>query len=196
LIPPALRFLLESGTGAVDGFILPGHVSTVLGREGYSFLETEYDVPAVISGFEPVDLLRGISELVELVSGGSPFEVRNLYKRVVREEGNRKARELIGSAFRRCRADWRGIGTIEESGLELREEYKHTDAIRKLGLERSTQVEDVRPGCICNEVILGESEPEDCPLFGEVCTPRKPFGPCMVSSEGTCRARYQYRNIR
>ena len=193
LVPPALEFLLENGKESIDGFILPGHVSTVLGRKGYSFLEDAYGVPAVISGFEPVDLLRGIVELAELILAGPPYSVLNLYKRVVSEDGNVKARELIYEVFEAASSNWRGIGSIPMSGLSLRSGYSGVDAVDRFGLVPSPDAEDVRPGCICHEVILGESEPEQCPLFGTGCTPRKPHGPCMVSSEGTCRARYQYR---
>lgn len=193
LVPPALEFLLENGRGSIDGFILPGHVSTVLGRKGYSILEDKYGVPAVISGFEPVDILRGIIELTEMVLAGPPFLVLNLYKRVVSENGNIKARELIDEVFEPAPSNWRGIGSIPRSGLSLKQRYSRLDAPVRLGLEPSPDVEDVKPGCICHEVILGESEPEQCPLFGTGCTPRRPHGPCMVSSEGTCRARYQYR---
>jgi len=193
LVPPALEFLLENGRKSIDGFILPGHVSTVLGRKGYSILEDKYGVPAVISGFEPVDILRGILELTELILSGPPFSVLNLYKRVVSEEGNTRARELIAEVFEPVSSNWRGIGSIPMSGLSLRQEYSGVDAVERFGLVPSPDAEDVKPGCICHEVILGESEPEECPLFGTGCTPRKPHGPCMVSSEGTCRARYQYR---
>jgi hydrogenase expression/formation protein HypD len=193
LVPPALKFLLENGRESIDGFILPGHVSTVLGRRGYSFLEEKFGVPAVISGFEPVDILRGIIELAEMVISGPPFSVLNLYRRAVTEEGNKKARELIDEVFETAPSNWRGIGEIPRSGLSLSERWSGVDAVDRLGLVPSPDAEDVRPGCICHEVILGESEPEECPLFGRGCTPRRPHGPCMVSSEGTCRARYQYR---
>jgi hydrogenase expression/formation protein HypD len=193
LVPPALEFLLDNGKESIDGFILPGHVSTVLGRRGYSILEDKYGVPAVISGFEPVDILRGIIELTEMILAGPPFAVLNLYKRVVSEDGNVKARELINEVFEPAPSNWRGIGSIPGSGLFLRARYSSVNAVDRLGLIPSHDAEDVKPGCICHEVILGESEPEQCPLFGTGCTPRKPHGPCMVSSEGTCRARYQYR---
>ena len=195
LIPPALSFLLERGASSIDGFILPGHVSTVLGREGYLFLETEYSVPGAIAGFEPVDILRAVDELITQVAKGPPYSVANLYRRIVSDAGNRKARAAIETVFAECDAQWRGIGSIPLSGLRLRDEYGHLDAVRKLGLTPDKDAVDVLPGCICHEVILGDSEPEDCPLFGGACTPKKPRGPCMVSSEGTCRARYQYRAL-
>jgi hydrogenase expression/formation protein HypD len=193
LVPPALEFLLQNGRKSIDGFILPGHVSTVLGRKGYSILEEKYNVPAVISGFEPVDILRGIIELTEMILAGPPFSVLNLYKRVVSEDGNTRAKQLIAEVFEEGTSNWRGIGPIPMSGMSLRSAFSGADAVKKFGLVPSPDAEDVKPGCICHEVILGESEPEQCPLFGTGCTPRKPHGPCMVSSEGTCRARYQYR---
>ncbi len=195
LIPPALRFLLDQHIGSVDGFILPGHVSTVLGREGYLFMETEYNVPGVIAGFEPVDMLRAIVELADQVIAGPPHKIVNLYKRTVSEGGNARAREIISEMFEETDSIWRGIGTIPFSGLSLKEEYGRLDAVRALELSLSFDPVDVRPGCMCHRVILGETEPEDCPLFGEACNPRRPYGPCMVSSEGTCRARYQYRQV-
>jgi hydrogenase expression/formation protein HypD len=195
LIPPALGFLLQSGVGPVEGFILPGHVSTVLGREGYLFLESKGGAHGVIAGFEPVDIVRAVLGLVEAISGGNPPKVVNQYTRVVSEVGNRKARELISRVFAEADSEWRGIGSIPGSGLVLRPAFAHLDAAAKLGLEPIESPVDVRPGCLCHEVILGRVEPEECSLFGTSCTPRRPHGPCMVSSEGTCRARYQYRSV-
>ncbi|HER44274.1 MAG TPA: hydrogenase formation protein HypD [Candidatus Eisenbacteria bacterium] len=194
LIPPALGFLLDAGIGPVEGFILPGHVSTVLGREGYAFLESKRGAHGVIAGFEPVDLLSAVITLVEMIlSAGTP-EVVNQYTRVVSEEGNRRARDLISSVFVEADSEWRGIGAIPRSGLVPAPGFSRLDAVRRHHLEPETPPVDVRPGCLCHEVILGKTEPEDCPLFGSGCTPRRPRGPCMVSSEGTCRARYQYRS--
>ena len=195
LIPPALSFLIEAGIGPVEGFILPGHVSTVLGREGYSFLESENGVPGVIAGFEPVDLLRSVIELVKLVQDEGPPRVVNQYTRVVSEKGNIKARELISGVFETVDSEWRGIGVIPGSGLVPGPGFARLDAAARHGLEPEAAPVDVRPGCLCHEVILGKTEPEACPLFGTACTPRRPHGPCMVSSEGTCRARYQYRTL-
>jgi hydrogenase expression/formation protein HypD len=195
LIPPALAFLLERGTGAIDGFILPGHVSVVLGRAGYRFLESRYQIPAVISGFEPVDVIRAILELSSILRRGQPYTVVNCYRRVVGEHGNARTRELLARLFSEADVPWRGIGTIPASGLELREPYRRFDAREALDLTLDFVPIDVREGCMCHRVILGETEPEDCPLFGVECSPSTPYGPCMVSSEGTCRARYQYRRV-
>jgi hydrogenase expression/formation protein HypD len=195
LIPPALRFLLDAGIGPVEGFILPGHVSTVLGRAGYGFLEAEGGAHGIIAGFEAVDLLNAIIELVKMIQGSDARRVVNQYTRVVNEDGNRRARELIASVFVEADSEWRGIGVIPDSGLVLGPRFTHLDAAMKHRLEPETLPVDVRPGCLCHEVILGKTEPEDCPLFGDSCIPRRPHGPCMVSSEGTCRARYQYRPV-
>ncbi|MGM0483462.1 MAG: hydrogenase formation protein HypD [Candidatus Krumholzibacteriota bacterium] len=191
LIPPALRFLLERSEGAIDGFILPGHVSTVLGRTGYLFLE-EYGIPSAIAGFEPVDILNALIDLIKQLISNDTGRVKNLYPRVVREEGNVKARKIISEVFEERDSNWRGIGEIPESGLRLRNKYGWLDAAGKFGLEYDREAVDILPGCLCHKVILGEAEPEECALFGERCTPAFPFGPCMVSSEGTCRARYIY----
>ena len=196
IIPPALDFLLEGGAGPVEGFILPGHVSTIIGVEGYRFLDDRFHVPGVIAGFEPVDVLRAVQELIAQIGGDKKRRVVNLYKRVVSEKGNIKAQEAISKVFREDDVEWRGIGIIPRSGLVLQSEFERLDAVEHLGLTVDVEPVDIRPGCLCHKVILGESEPEECKLFGEACTPRKPYGPCMVSSEGTCRARYQYRPAR
>ncbi|MBD3180058.1 MAG: hydrogenase formation protein HypD [Candidatus Latescibacteria bacterium] len=191
LIPPALEFLLERSEGGINGFILPGHVSTVLGRKGYLFLN-QYGIPSVIAGFEPVDILAALLDLLQQLEKRGPGKVRNLYGRVVREEGNRKARKIIEKVFRKTDSNWRGIGLITKSGLRFKDKYRRLDGAEKLGLEYNADAVDILPGCLCHRVILGEAEPEECPLFGTRCTPAVPFGPCMVSSEGTCRARYIY----
>jgi hydrogenase expression/formation protein HypD len=196
LIPPALRFLIERGSGKIDGFILPGHVSVVIGRSGYEFLEREHGLPAVIAGFEPLDVLRAVAELVRQVAAGGRGSVVNQYGRVVHESGNARAREAIGRLFAEADVPWRGIGTIPGSGLVLRPRHERLDASVRLALPEPREPVDVRAGCRCHVVILGEEEPESCPLFGVECTPRRPYGPCMVSSEGTCRARFMYRGPR
>lgn len=196
VIPPALRFLLERETGSIDGFILPGHVSAIIGRRAYAFLESEFGVSGVIAGFEPIDVLQAVHDLIARAGSGGPPEVVNLYRRVVHEEGNTAAREMMARLFDAADVPWRGIGTVPVSGLVLKRELAGRDAVQRLGLAPHRDAVDVRPGCLCHLVILGEVEPEACPLFGGECTPRAPVGPCMVSSEGTCRARYQYRPIR
>lgn len=193
LVPPALRFLIDRSAGAMDGFILPGHVSAIIGRSGYAFLEGAYGIPAVIAGFEAIDVLRAVRELLAQIAGGARGTVVNQYRRVVRERGNETAQKAIARFFEEADVPWRGIGTIPGSGLALRREYERLDAVVRLDLPEPAPAIDVRAGCRCPLVILGEAEPETCPLFGGECTPRAPYGPCMVSSEGTCRARFEYR---
>jgi hydrogenase expression/formation protein HypD len=195
LVPPALRFLISRSAGAIDGFILPGHVSAIIGRSGYAFIEKEYGIPAVIAGFEAIDVLRAVSELLAQIVGGARGTVENQYGRVVREGGNERAQETIARFFEEADVPWRGIGTIPKSGLMLRKGYERLDAAVRLDLPEPIGAVDVRDGCRCHLVILGEAEPETCPLFGRGCSPRSPYGPCMVSSEGTCRARFEYRPI-
>ena len=195
VIPPALRFLLERSAGAIDGFVLPGHVSAIIGRAGYAFLEKDFGIPGVIAGFEPLDVLRAVHKLLLQVVRGGGGVVVNQYGRVVHEDGNPRAREAIELLFEVADVPWRGIGTIPRSGLVLRREFERLDAAKRFDLHDRGEAIDVRPGCRCNLVILGEAEPEACPLFGGECTPRSPYGPCMVSSEGTCSARYQYRSV-
>ncbi len=195
LVPPALRFLMARSAGAIDGFILPGHVSAIIGRAGYSFLEGEYGIPSVIAGFEAIDVLRAVRELLAQIAAGARGTVENQYGRVVREKGNERAQNAIARFFVEADVPWRGIGTIPRSGLALRREYERLDAAVRLDLPDPEGVVDVREGCRCHLVILGEAEPETCPFFGVECTPRAPYGPCMVSSEGTCRARFEYRSV-
>jgi hydrogenase expression/formation protein HypD len=196
VIPPALRFLLERKAGSIDGFILPGHVSAIIGRRAYDFLASEFGVSGAIAGFEPIDVLQAVHDLIAKVAEGGRPEVVNLYRRVVHEEGNPAAREMMARLFEAADVPWRGIGAIPGSGLVLGPTSAGRDAVGRLGLVRRRDAVDVPPGCLCHLVILGEVEPEACPLFGVGCTPRGPVGPCMVSSEGTCRARYQYRPVR
>jgi len=195
LIPPALRFLIERGSSGIDAFILPGHVSTIIGKDAYAFLEKEYGIPSAIAGFEAVDVLMAVKDLVEQISSGKRGEVSNLYTRAVKDEGNRKAQQAIFTLFETVDAVWRGIGRIPGTGLRLREEFMNLDAEKKFSVEPPENVVEIKPGCLCDRVILGEAEPEECSLFGTGCTPMKPYGPCMVSSEGTCRARYKYRSV-
>jgi len=195
LVPPALRFLIGRSEGSIGGFILPGHVSAIIGRAGYAFIEEEFGIPSVIAGFEAIDVLRAVRELVGQIAGRGRGRVVNQYRRVVREKGNERAQEAIARFFEESDVSWRGIGTIPHSGLMLRKEHERLDAAVRLDLPEPRSPVDVRSGCRCHLVILGEAEPESCPLFGAACTPRLPHGPCMVSSEGTCRARFEYRSV-
>ena len=187
IIPPAMEALINSGS-LIDGFILPGHVSTVLGREGYLFLE-RIGVPGVISGFEPLDIVLSIIKLLELIKEGRA-EVINNYKRVVRDKGNKKSQSIMKEVFEEVDSEWRGLGVIEKSGLELKDEFKRLDIREKVEIE--VRYGEPNPLCRCGDVLRGMIDPPECPLFKKVCNPDNPVGPCMVSSEGSCSAWFWY----
>jgi len=188
-VPRALKALLELGEVKLNGFLLPGHVSTIIGSRPYEFLANDYSVPCVISGFEPLDILQSVFMLVRQVKLRDP-RVEIQYRRGVDEEGNRKAQEMIARAFQSSDVEWRGIGCIPGTGLTFREELAGLDAARTFDLPRVQAREN--PGCRCGEVLRGVIRPRECGLFAEVCTPENPVGPCMVSSEGSCAAAYKY----
>lgn len=188
LIEPPLRALIADGDVRVDGFLLPGHVSVILGSDFYAFLEDELRVPGVIVGFAPVDVLRGVLALMEQLIAGRPRAV-NLYRRVVKPEGNREARALMAHYFEPEDTRWRGLGEIPLSGLALRAPFSGRDAAR-IEVELDPPVEPL--GCRCGEVLKGAIEPPECPLFDRTCTPEQPVGACMVSSEGTCAAWFRH----
>jgi len=192
LIDPPLRALLADGEVQVDGFLLPGHVSVVIGADAYEFLRTGFGVPAAVVGFTPADVLLGIQELVRQVVAHVP-RVANLYARVVRAQGNRHAQTLIARFFEPVDTCWRGLGGIPGSGLGLRPVWAHRDA-------STIPVAVPQPreprGCRCGEVLKGVVEPPQCPLFDHGCTPETPIGACMVSSEGTCAAWYRHERFR
>ncbi|MCE5283073.1 MAG: hydrogenase formation protein HypD [Deltaproteobacteria bacterium] len=188
LVPPALRALLEDPALALDGFLCPGHVSVIIGSKAYDFL-TEAGRGAVVTGFEPVDILEGIWMLLEGLDGPKR-EVAIQYGRAVRPEGNPRAAALMSEVFKTGDAEWRGLGKIKDSGLFLSSGYEGFDARRRFPIPDLPSAE--ANGCACGEILRGIREPADCPLFGQACTPARPVGPCMVSSEGTCAARYRY----
>jgi hydrogenase expression/formation protein HypD len=191
-IPTALSALLKGKT-PLDGLLCPGHVSAVIGSDAYEPIVRAHHVPCVVSGFEASDMLRALTMLVQQVIAGVP-RVENAYVRAVQPEGNPRAQELIRQVFQPCDADWRGLGTIPGSGLELRDSYRKFDARVRFGV--SIHESKPRAGCRCGEILKGEARPVDCPLFGRACTPESPCGPCMVSSEGTCAAYYKYGEFR
>lgn len=188
LVEPILRALLDAKETNIDGFLLPGHVSIVLGKNGYRFLTEEYRIPGVIAGFEPVEMLSSIYKLInQLLEGRS--EIENDYSFVVTDEGNPVAKALNDKFFEPVDEPWRGIGVIPKSGMDIREEYDRFNAKKRFQI---TVGEPRKTKCRCGEIIRGLVTPEECPLFGKACTPLKPIGPCMVSAEGTCAAHYQY----
>lgn len=188
LVPPALDALIAAGDGP-DGFLLPGHVTTVTGLGAYRDLAARHGLAMTAGGFEPVDLVDAIRDLVDRVVGGR-VAVGNAYRRAVREHGNPTATAWIDRVFVPCDAAWRGLGVIPGSGLALRDRFAERDARRRFALQPDPSLEDMAPGCRCGEVLRGRVEPEDCPLFGRACVPEAPVGPCMVAFEGTCHARW------
>lgn len=191
LVPPALSALLSSGEVNVDGFILPGHVCTVTGTNPYRFLAEEHGKSAVATGFEADDILEGATMLLELIASGTA-KVDIQYRSVVKEEGNVKAQAILEEYFEPEDAWWRGIGPIPGSGLRLRKAFAHRDAALRFDLERPV-VEEPK-ACRCGDVLKGMKLPTDCRLFGKACTPEKPVGACMVSTEGSCAAYYKYHS--
>ncbi len=188
-VPEALRALVNDPEVQITGFILPGHVSVIIGSEPYRFLAEEYGVPCVVAGFEPVDVLQAVWMLSKQVADGRAA-VEIAYKRGVVPEGNRTALAKIEQVFEPVDAEWRGIGVIPGTGLGIREEYARFDALRRVPVTPEPP-KDI-PGCQCGEVLRGITLPFECKLFGRGCTPEHPIGPCMVSSEGSCAAYYRY----
>ncbi len=187
-VPAALRALISDPALAIDGFLCPGHVSTIIGSGAYRMIP-EAGKAGVITGFEPVDILQGLWMILEQIVSGRK-EIAIQYGRGVRPEGNLKAREILESVFRPSAAEWRGIGTIPESGLAFREEFTSFDASRRFDVPEFRSTDP--PGCGCGEVLQGILSPHDCPLFRTSCTPANPVGPCMVSVEGTCAAYFKF----
>ncbi len=189
LTPPAVEALLDAKEVKIDGFILPGHVSAVIGSEPWRFVSETYNRPAVVAGFDAEDLLTGLLTLVDLIQKGRP-ELRNEYSRVVKEQGNEHALKIMEEVFRRDESPWRGIGTIPGSGLFLNSEHAEFDAVTRLPATPPEPKEAT--GCRCGELLRGLIFPYDCPLYGNACIPEHPVGPCMVSTEGPCSAYYKY----
>jgi hydrogenase expression/formation protein HypD len=188
IVPPAVKALIEDPALNIDGFICPGHVSTIIGTDPYAIIP-EAGRAAVITGFEPVDILEGILMILGQIADGRK-EVAIQYVRGVKPEGNPRAREVMYKVFRTGNAEWRGLGKIPASGLNLRDEYKVFDALEKFDIP-PIHSEEIK-GCGCGEILKGIRLPDQCPLFRKTCTPTNPIGPCMVSSEGTCAAYYKY----
>jgi hydrogenase expression/formation protein HypD len=191
VVPPALAALIDGKDLDISGFMLPGHVSAIIGEAPYQFL-ADQGIPSAITGFEPLDILMGILDLCVMVRDGSA-KVVNAYSRIVRKEGNPLAVAVYEKAFEPGNAVWRGIGMIPYSGLDIRKEYGRFDAAEKYGITMDAPEMARQPAeCRCGAVMKGKIRPNACPLFGGACTPRSPFGPCMVSSEGACAAYFKY----
>ncbi|HEX78429.1 MAG TPA: hydrogenase formation protein HypD [Dehalococcoidia bacterium] len=189
LCPPVIKALLDSGEVRLDGLICPGHVSAVIGSRPWGFIPTGYGIGCVVSGFEPLDILLSVEMLVAQVERGEP-KVEIAYRRGVKPEGNPQALRLMATVFEESQATWRGIGTVPQSGLKLREKYRSFDAEAQFQIDPGPTLEPA--GCLCGDILRAVKTPLDCKLFRRVCTPEHPVGPCMVSSEGSCAAYYQY----
>ncbi len=186
-IPPAMKWLLSQGEAKIDGFMLPGHVCTVMGYHEYE----QFHVPQVVAGFEPDEILLGLLLLLQQIQEGVS-RVDNAYPRAVTREGNVKAQELMWKVFSASDVAWRGFPVIPGSGLKIRKAFSQYDAVEKFGIEFKPDVK--QGGCICDRVLRGISQPTDCKMFGKVCTPRTPVGPCMVSHEGACKIWHLYHS--
>jgi hydrogenase expression/formation protein HypD len=192
-IVPPLRALLESPDLRLDGFIGPGHVSTVVGARPFEFIPAAYGKPVVIAGFEPLDILHAVLMILRQLEEGR-CAVENQYKRVVPYEGNARALEVMAEVFElRPHFEWRGLGFISQSGLKLSEAYADLDAERRFDVP-GVRVADPK-ACQCGEVLKGVIKPFECKVFGTACTPERPIGTCMVSSEGACAAYYNYGRL-
>lgn len=188
-VVPALCTLLEAEDIDIDGFLLPGHVSVIIGTNAYRPLFDKYHRPCAVTGFEPVDILKGIGSLVDQIESDKPI-LDNTYPRAVTEEGNKKAKSVMEQVFENTDTDWRGLGMIPQSGMKIREIFGEFDAQKVFAPDVPKSQEP--PGCLCGSVLKGKTAPPECPLFNKICTPVSPIGPCMVSSEGTCSAYYRY----
>ena len=175
--------------GSADAFLYPGHVSTMTGMEEYYKLRDEHGISGVVAGFSGSEVLTALAVIIKKIEENKPFAV-NCYPAVVTEEGSPAARKLVETVMEPCDSEWRGLGVIEKSGVELRPEYRDYDARYKFNLP---EIEGKpNPACRCGEVLLGKCKPYDCKVFGKGCTPEHPIGACMVSSEGACSAFYKY----
>ena len=192
IVPPAMEALVQDEELKLDGFLLPGHVSAIIGTKPYEFLSEKYSIPAVVAGFEPTDILQGINSLTNMIYE-KEHKITNEYKRIVRAEGNTVAVQYLDKVFDVVDTRWRGIGVIPNSGYIFNKNFEEFDALKHFHIEYEEY--DGSPGCRCGEILKGKITPLQCPLFKRACTPENPVGSCMVSSEGTCAAFYRYHNI-
>jgi len=190
LIPAALELLISQSQLRIDGFISPGHVSTIIGLQPFKIFSDAYRVPNVIAGFEPNDVLLGILMLLRQIKN-KKFETLNEYSRVVKPEGNKIAQEIIAEVFQSVSSPWRGIGRVLDGGLAIRDKYEEFDADKKFDIKIGKS-QDIPPDCSCHLIMVGKIYPTQCKLFAKKCTPLNPIGPCMVSMEGTCSIYYKY----
>lgn len=188
-VPAPVRAIMSDEDVKIDAFLGPSHVSVITGSKIYEELANEFKTPIAVSGFEPLDLMDSILNLVNQHENGT-HKVYNEYARVVSKDGNLKAKELIDRYFQPCDFEWRGLGVIKDSGLRLRDEFSYLDAKKYFNVEVGESKES--KACICGEILRGKAKPYDCKVFGKVCNPQNPIGSCMVSGEGACAAYYKY----
>jgi hydrogenase expression/formation protein HypD len=188
---PVMHYILSDPHHNIQGLICPGHVAAVKGEEYFKFIVEQYNIPAVVAGFEAIDIVGALYFLMEQ-QNETKKGFKNIYKSCVTNQGNKRANQLMEEVFAYCEAHWRGIGNIEASGFSLRENYRNYDAAERFGIK----VEKKTVGtCICSEILLGKKLPNKCEYFGKTCTPEQPAGPCMVSSEGACSIFYKYKGV-
>ncbi len=192
-VPPVLQALLSNAGVQVDGFLLPGNVCAITGEQPFEFLASQYQIPAVIAGFSPLEILQAIYRLAKQIHAGEA-RLENQYKQVVRPEGNLTAVRILNQVYGEADTDWRGLGCIARSGLVLRSTYHSFDI--RTALPVTVPDRPVHSACRCGEVLQGKALPRECLLFGTACTPEQPIGACMVSVEGACAAWYQYGSWR
>ncbi|MEJ5378159.1 MAG: hydrogenase formation protein HypD [bacterium] len=188
-IVPAMEALLKTEGFSLDGFICPPHVSAVIGSRPYQVLAESWNMPCVVTGFEPLDILQGIHMLLEQILAGE-HKVQVQYRRAVPNGGNPAAMRVMEEVFQVKESLWRGLGKIAKSGLEIHEGFSHFDAMVRFQPQITEALDP--PGCQCGDVLRGVLEPWNCKMFGTLCTPQRPLGPCMVSGEGTCAAHFKY----
>ncbi len=189
LTPPAVNTILNNDEVKIDGFIIPGHVSSIIGKSPWSFIADQYDKPGVIAGFETADLITGVLSLIDMIEEKNNT-IKNGYTLAVKDSGNLRAMEIVDSVFEIKDTEWRGLGNIPASGLAIKNKYSLFDAEKKFPVTPPASKE--HPGCRCGDLLRGLITPPECPLFDKGCSPERAIGPCMVSSEGPCAAYYKY----
>jgi len=191
-IPSAMNYLVQDKRLRLSGFLCPGHVSTIIGTQAYEFIPRKYGLSCCVAGFEPLDILEGIYFIIRQIVKKKPC-VDNQYKRVVKRYGNLKAQMVISAVFKKSDILWRGLGKIPGSGLKLKNRFLEFDAEKAIPLKMKPQAANPKQKlCCCGQVIKGLINPDECSLFGKICSPENPYGPCMVSIEGACNAYYKY----
>ncbi|RUT51298.1 hydrogenase formation protein HypD [Campylobacter fetus] len=188
-VPTPVRAIMSDENVKIDAFLGPSHVSVITGSAIYESLANEFKTPIAVSGFEPLDIMDSILNLVKQQNAGT-YEVYNQYARVVNKDGNLKAKKLINRYFEPCDFEWRGLGNINKSGMKLKDEFSNLDA--RVVFDCSVDSASENRACICGEILRGRAKPYDCKVFGKVCNPQNPIGSCMVSGEGACAAYYKY----